>query len=260
MDADAAEETVIELWRAPEVFVYKVPLLTSTHGYKAADWNLEKPQVTGSLKLLSRGPAVRVEVFDLKGTKVASCPITLDPDETKPASALEWWVEVVKDSSRYFVVRAVDPATKRQALLGVGFRERNTAFEFQSALNDHFKRVVRQRKAVQQQQQQQQEGAGEADDGAGRGAAEPFNKYQLSGRITVKLGKTGGASSGASSGEGGGADGGLAPPPGAGGSPVVSTESAGASPPLAPLPSPATAPAATDGGGGGGDVDWGDFQ
>ena len=125
------DEAVIELWRAAEVFVYKVPPLTSTQGYKAADWNLEKPQVTGSLKLLSKGHTVRVEIFDLKGTKIASCPITLDEDATKPASSLEWWVETVKDSSRYFVVRAVDPASKRQALLGVGFRERNAAFEFQ---------------------------------------------------------------------------------------------------------------------------------
>ena len=260
-------ETVLELWRASEVFVYKVPPLTSTTGgYKAADWNLEAPAVTGSLKLLSRGSTVRVEIFDLKGNKVASCPITLDEDETKPSANLEWWVETVKDSSRYFVVRAVDPATKRQALLGVGFRERNAAFEFQSALDDHFKRVIRLRKAAAAGGSSS--GAGAEGDSAGDGADEASGagaadsgKFQLNGKITLKLGPKRGKQSDAGGAEqqagGGGGGLGLAPPPSS-----SSSSPSVLAPPPATSAAPAAAPAggAAGGAGAGGDVEWGDFQ
>jgi hypothetical protein len=185
------EEIPVEIWKCSEVFVYKVPPLTSTTaGYKAGDWGLDKPQITGGLKLLSKGVTLRVEIFD-KGNKVASCPIKLDEDTNNPASSLEWWVISVTDSSRYFVVRAVDPNTKRQAMIGIGFRERNAAFEFQSALNDHFKRVIRSRQANNNKSEQSDDdNNGESSGNNNNNNNNEMNesgKYKLTGKITLKL-------------------------------------------------------------------------
>ncbi len=57
-------------------------------------------------------------------------------------------VERAVDSSRYFVVRCINPNTKQKAFIGLAFNERNDAFEFNVALQDfdkHKKQEVREK-------------------------------------------------------------------------------------------------------------------
>jgi len=145
-DDDVETEFVQELLKFTEIFVYKVPPLTSVQtGHRAETWGLEKPFATCTMKVLAKGDTVMLQLFSIEkaGQLVAACPIALEGDQT-----LEYWVEPVKDSGRYFVIRMVDNKSKKQALLGIGFRERTPAFEFQEALGHHFRRVMRARGIV----------------------------------------------------------------------------------------------------------------
>ena len=114
-DDDDTPEIPIELWRTPEVFVYKVPPL-KPGGHKASDWGLANPHLTGSLKLMAQGETVVIQVLSQEGKLFVACPIFLDKDPALPQSQLEYWVEVVKDSSRYFAVRALNANTKQVAI------------------------------------------------------------------------------------------------------------------------------------------------
>ena len=64
------------------------------------------------------------------------------------------------DSSRYVVVRVVDTASGRHAFVGLGFREREAASDFNAALYDHLQYVRRKKTAhearLQYEEQQRQ--------------------------------------------------------------------------------------------------------
>ncbi|KFW83836.1 Adaptin ear-binding coat-associated protein 2, partial [Phalacrocorax carbo] len=58
-------------------------------------------------------------------------------------------VESVTDSSRYFVIR-IEDGNGRRAFIGVGFVDRGDAFDFNVALQDHFKWVRQQSELAKQ--------------------------------------------------------------------------------------------------------------
>jgi hypothetical protein len=181
MDDEAGEEQL--LLTLPECFVYKVPPRPAASGYRAMDWGLDTPLLTGYIRLVARGPAIAISVWQrpdqvsapaaagassghapaaaAAATRslamapaaaghrlVAVCRVPM-PDTTYPlgggaaSQPLEYWVEPVVDSSRYFALR-ITSHDQRSAQVGMGFRERQHAFDFRAALDDHFAFVRRQ--------------------------------------------------------------------------------------------------------------------
>lgn len=70
-------------------------------------------------------------VLTIIGELFAACPI-----DSYPSTA----VENVSDSARYFVLRIKDESG-RTAFIGIGFVDRSDSFDFNVALQDHFKFV-----------------------------------------------------------------------------------------------------------------------
>ena len=132
-----------------KTFVHKVGATHEARGYRADDWGIANPLMVAVMKVTSKDEACFVKLFqtgaDGMETLLAECPIVLDADLTKKASSVDGFVEPVRDSSRYFVLMIKDAASGRTAPLGIGFGDRQEAFDFKAVLQDHEKFVKRQR-------------------------------------------------------------------------------------------------------------------
>ena len=107
-------------------------------GHRAECWNVEKwiaevavkvvrlSNDEASIILSDRSAGSTSDPTD--GELFAECPVTLP---------LFTCVEPVIDSSRYFVIRVVDRESGRHVFLGLGFREREEASDFNAALSEH---------------------------------------------------------------------------------------------------------------------------
>jgi len=143
-----------------QCFVYKLPPRTTAKGYRAAEWNASAPLWSGRLKVTSKGDKCFVTLLDAtSGELFALCPV----DDTA--------VEAVTDSSRYFVLRIENQG--KHAFVGLGFAERNEAFDFNVALQDHKKYLRNKAEAAAAQTAR---------------AKEPEVDYTLKGPIKVSLG------------------------------------------------------------------------
>ena len=61
----------------------------------------------------------------------------------RPGEDIIYFVDSVFDSSRYYVIRLKDRMSTRSLLVGIGFRERDTSFDFKNCLNDYVRYVDR---------------------------------------------------------------------------------------------------------------------
>ena len=240
----AEEEFVFEqlLLTVKEVFVYKVPPLKSASGHRAEEWGLEAPLFTGLLKIFQRDKKLRIVLFSYKDPQSLStaeenlvefgeCPI-----EVKPKEDIMAFVDAVIDSSRYYVIRLKDPRSNRHVNIGIGFREREVAFDFKNSLNEYVKYIDRMALADKMANEAydsvdkdaNEKKKEEEEDEVGAGAVKAMKDLSLKDgeKITVKMSKkksdrdvNGGSStssSSSSSRNSGGSGGFLKPPPPAG--------------------------------------------
>lgn len=130
------------LCRIGQVFVYRVPPMKTSVGHRAEDWNLAKPAATCSMQILQQDNTLLIQllrnvessptsttetflfaqaklVFDISSNTTCSTS-TGKEQQQQQQKPIEYWVEPVVDSSRYFVIRCEDERTKRQAFVGIG--------------------------------------------------------------------------------------------------------------------------------------------
>jgi len=183
--ADEYEQTLLII---KECFVYKIGPRPSAAGYKAQDWDPTKFIWSGRLVIVEKGDKCTVRLEEPNtGDGFALVPI----DDTA--------VEPVIDSSRYFVLKIQD-GSGRHAFVGMGFTERNDAFDFNTTILDFLKH----KKAKAEQASAEQ-----------RLASQPKIDYSLQGTIHVELkgARAGGTPKKQDSGSSGGGGGILLPPP-----------------------------------------------
>lgn len=132
-EEEAFEHTLLVV---REVAVYKIPPRSTSGGYKCGEWLQSDKIWSGRLRVVSCKDRCEIRLEDPNsGELFAACFVLPGQRET--------CVETVLDSSRYFVLKIEDGHGKH-AFIGLGFAERNEAFDFNVALSDHEKYVRRE--------------------------------------------------------------------------------------------------------------------
>ncbi|XP_050205203.1 uncharacterized protein LOC126655202 [Mercurialis annua] len=134
------------LFHVSECYVYLIPPRISAASYRADEWNVNKWAWEGMLKVVSKGEDCIIKLED-KNTGELYARAFLRSGEPHP-------VETVIDSSRYFVLRIEEniDGRLRHAFIGLGFRERTEAYDFQAALHDHMKYLNKKKTAEEMEQ------------------------------------------------------------------------------------------------------------
>ncbi len=94
---------------------------------------MDAPDWSGRLRIVAVDNKLNLKLEDKNtGELFAACPV----DEFPSAA-----IENVSDSARYFVIRIKDDSG-RSAFIGIGFVDRSDSFDFNVAIQDHFKFVA----------------------------------------------------------------------------------------------------------------------
>lgn len=152
LDEKEAIEEALELilFQVPECYVYMIPPRKTAASYRADEWNVNKWAWEGALKVISKGEECIIRLEDKKTGELYARAFLRDGEQHP--------VEPVIDSSRYFVLRIEENigGRHRHAFIGLGFRERTQAYDFQAVLHDHMKYLNKKKTAEEMEQQYQQ--------------------------------------------------------------------------------------------------------
>jgi len=168
--------------------VYAIPPAATHAGHRADGWDVEKWLKAVRVKVTAKGDRGHIRLEDGEtGELFAACPLPRDA----PASTA---VEPVLDSSRYFVLRVEDEATRRHAFLGLGFRQRDDASDFKLAVQEHQQRADREKEAAAARARYERELAEKrsAREAAGIQGPARLHDFSLKGTIRVAVPGSGG--------------------------------------------------------------------
>ncbi|GAB4859591.1 hypothetical protein Ancab_011064 [Ancistrocladus abbreviatus] len=146
-ESEDIEPIELILFQVSECYVYMIPPRKSAASYRADEWDVNKWAWEGVLKVISKGEECIIRLEDQSTGELYACAF-LREGEPHP-------VEPVIDSSRYFVLRVEENlgGRLRHAFIGIGFRERPQAYDFQAALHDHMKYLDKKKTAEEMEQQ-----------------------------------------------------------------------------------------------------------
>ncbi|KAM7495050.1 hypothetical protein LguiB_029659 [Lonicera macranthoides] len=146
LEPEPEEAAELVLFQVSECYVYLIPPRKSAASYRADEWNINKWAWEGILKVISKGEECIIRLEDKKTGELYARAFLRD-GEPHP-------VEPVIDSSRYFVLRIEENigGRLRHAFIGIGFRERPEAYDFQAALHDHMKYLNKKKTAEEMEQ------------------------------------------------------------------------------------------------------------
>ncbi|XP_074290061.1 uncharacterized protein At1g03900-like [Silene latifolia] len=152
-DIEDTDPIELILFQVPECYVYIIPPRKTAASYRADEWDVNKWAWEGVLKVVSKGEECIIKLED-KSTGELYARAFLRKGDPHP-------VEPVIDSSRYFVLRIEENigGRLRHAFIGIGFRERTEAYDFQAALHDHMKYLDKKKTAEEMEQQFQNSSA-----------------------------------------------------------------------------------------------------
>jgi len=178
------------LFKHDECFVYRIPPESfSSAGHHALSWGLEKPLTTASIVVSEEeNPADGIGMCVIKMYKGKSLFAQCEMDmKAAGAKGQTFYLQQVADSSRYWVLRIADKVTGRSAFIGFGFRDRDTATELRSAIQDSLRFLQREEESRRLQALADAAGADSEDQEGNDDAPLPPSKLSLAEGQTIKI-------------------------------------------------------------------------
>lgn len=163
------------------MYYYIIPIAQS--GHRAETWNvgtwLAEVSVKFVKKMVGSEDLAYIQLQDpASGDMWAECPVSVP---------LHTCVERVIDSSRYFVIRVVDPESGKHAFIGLGFAERDVAADFYTSLVDYQQYLERKHRAEEMQAQAHEPAMGEGTGGHHGSAIKHSDDLALKSGQTMQL-------------------------------------------------------------------------
>ncbi|KAK9841047.1 hypothetical protein WJX81_007611 [Elliptochloris bilobata] len=167
----------LTVFSCKDAYVYKIPP-PSTIGHRADTWNVDAwlQEVRCAVVTCGDDCIIRLTA-EGTGELFAECPVPKDQPLTTA-------VEPVVDSSRYFALRLVDRESGRHAFIGLGFRHREAASDFNAALAEYRQYLQRAAAAAKMR------AAAEAAGPPGGSVADAPGNPSGPGSYSLKLGET----------------------------------------------------------------------
>ena len=119
------EQTVAFLNNA---YAYRIPPTLNIENFTCENWPQEWMIFNGSMRVVTTSDKCFVVLLNPDQTEATRFPVQYRGSIPVLNQA--------SDSSRYFVLIVTDPTGTRQAFVGIGFRDRETAFDFKVALGE----------------------------------------------------------------------------------------------------------------------------